>query len=146
MSRAGTQTIVFAGEVTPPPEVADAFAISASERVVLRRRIILLDDVPVEVAESYYPLYIAQGTRLAELRKVPGGAVSLLAELGHATKSTVEDVSARLPTSDECELLGTAADEPVLILFRVVFADERRPVEVSIMTMIAKGRHLRYQL
>jgi GntR family transcriptional regulator len=146
MSRTGTQRIVFAGEVTPPSEVAEALAVPAGERVVLRRRIILLDDVLVEVADSYYPLYVAQGTRLAEASKIPGGAVSLLAELGHATKSTVEDVSARLPTSDECELLGTTAGEPVLILFRVVFADERRPVEVSIMTMIAKGRHLRYQL
>jgi hypothetical protein len=34
----------------------------------------------------------------------------------------------------------------VLVLSRLVMNDSRLPIEASVMTMIAHGRHLRYQL
>ncbi|AHH98200.1 hypothetical protein KALB_4838 [Kutzneria albida DSM 43870] len=106
----------------------------------------LLDEQPVELTNSYYPVAIARGTRLSEHKKIRGGATTLLAELGHRIRHVEEDVSARLATSDEQRLLGLDAPEIVLVLTRTSKADDGTPVEVSVMTMLAANRHLAYQL
>ncbi|MFF9476311.1 UTRA domain-containing protein [Streptomyces roseolus] len=64
--RRGGQRLLRAGEVDAPDIVRTALGLSLGERVVVRRRLILLDDVPVELADSSYPLSIAGGTALAE--------------------------------------------------------------------------------
>jgi GntR family transcriptional regulator len=142
----GSQRLREVAEVEPPGTVAAALKVAAGESVVVRRRVMLLDGQPVELTDSYYPSAIAQGTRLAEHRKIPGGAPTLLAELGHEMRHVDEDVSARLATDDEQQLLELAAPEPVIVLFRTSTTGDGVPVEVSVMTMLAAGRHLRYQL
>ncbi len=142
--RKGTQRLVEVGEVSPPADVASALDIPAGQPVVVRRRVILLDDQPIELTDSYYPLPIARGTALAETRKVKGGAVTLLAELGHAPHTVQEDVTARMPTVDERAALNIG-EEPVLVLVRRTLTVGGLPVEVSVATMPARGRHLTYQ-
>src|SRR5690348_16339938 len=87
---AGTQRLVDVGEVSASPAVADALGLNTGEPVIIRRRVMLFDDHPVELVESYYPPALARGTRLAEPRKIRGGAVALLAELGHQPKRVQE--------------------------------------------------------
>ncbi|MFF7816193.1 UTRA domain-containing protein [Streptomyces sp. NPDC007945] len=65
--RRGGQRLLRAGEVDAPDVVRAALGLSLGERVVVRRRLILLDDVPVELADSYYP-------PLHRRRHGPGGA------------------------------------------------------------------------
>ncbi|MEN3308816.1 MAG: GntR family transcriptional regulator [Micromonosporaceae bacterium] len=142
----GTQRLVEVAELVPPPAVAEALHVASGEPVVVRRRVMLLDGEPVELTDSYYPASIARGTRLAEPRKIPGGAVTLLAELGYRPRRVSEDISARLATAEERESLALGADEWVLHLVRVATAENGQPVEASVITMIAKDRHLRYQL
>ncbi|WP_158843995.1 GntR family transcriptional regulator [Saccharothrix deserti] len=144
--RAGSQRLREVAEVEPPPAVAEALGVSAGESVVVRRRVMLLDGRPVELTDSYYPTAVARGTRLAEARKIPGGAPTLLADLGYELRYVDEDVSAQLATDDEQRLLGLVGPEPVIVLFRVATTTDGRPVEVSVMTMLAAGRHLRYRL
>jgi DNA-binding GntR family transcriptional regulator len=57
-----------------------------------------------------------------------------------------EDVRARRPTATERALLDLASDEWVLSLTRLLTTDAGVPVEVSMMTMVAEGRRLRYQV
>jgi DNA-binding GntR family transcriptional regulator len=106
----------------------------------------LLNDRPVEIAESWYPSAIAQGTPLAEPRKIKGGAVSALAAMGYTPRHVREDVSAHPATQDEAESLGLAEGEPVLVLFRTVLTANDEPFEATVMTMATEGRHLRYEL
>lgn len=106
----------------------------------------LFDDHPVELTDSYYPAAIARGSRLAEARKIPGGAVALLSELGHPPRRISEDVSARLATSDERVTLQLGEPSCVLVLARTLFTDNDLPVEASIMTMTTDGRRLCYEL
>jgi hypothetical protein len=49
----------------------------------LRRRPLLSDGEPFELATSYYPLEIARGTELTAPGKIRGGAVALLKSLGY---------------------------------------------------------------
>lgn len=95
--RRGTQRILYAGEVAAPAEVARLLGLAEGESVVVRRRLILLDDEPNELTDTYYPVGIARGTGLAGMAKIPGGAVTLLARLGHVGALVREDVTMRHP-------------------------------------------------
>ncbi|MFF9502665.1 GntR family transcriptional regulator [Streptomyces sp. NPDC014656] len=143
--RRGGQRLLHAGEAEAPEPVRAALGLPAGERAVVRRRLILLDDRPVELADSYYPLAVAAGTPLAEARKVPGGAVTLLKALGYTGAEVVEDVSADLATAEERRLLELPEGGAVLRLLRLTRTAEGAPVEASLMTMPA-GRHLTYRL
>ncbi|MGW1364570.1 UTRA domain-containing protein [Streptomyces chartreusis] len=141
--RRGTQRLLAVGEVDPPDAVRDFFGLGPTEQVVVRRRLILLDAEPVELADSYYPRRIAHGTRLAERGKIPGGAVTLLAELGFTPEDEpLEDVSAATASPDQCTALQLPAGTPVLILTRFTTSTSGEPMEVSVMTLT---RHLQYR-
>ncbi|MFD2350300.1 UTRA domain-containing protein [Nonomuraea ferruginea] len=129
-----------------PPDVTAALALPPDATVIVRKRIVLLDDTPVELADSYYPMPIAAGTRLAEHRKIRGGAVTLLAELGRRLVDIEEDVTARQATEDERLHLQLPDDDWVLVLSRLSRAADGAPIEFMRMVMVARGRHLRYQL
>jgi GntR family transcriptional regulator len=128
-------------EVPSPAEVARALRTGSGDRVLLRRRLLRHGGRPVEVEWSYYPLELAGGTELAGSNRMRGGAPRVLADLGYPQRYFVDAVSARMPTTEETELLALP-DVPVIRQFRVVYSDEDRPIEVSILV---KGSHL-YEL
>ncbi|MCW6003797.1 UTRA domain-containing protein [Micromonospora sp. CPCC 205371] len=142
----GTQRLVEVATVPAPTTVAAALGIPESSDVVVRRRLVLADDAPVELADSYYPGAIAAGTDLAEPRKIPGGAVTLLGSLGYVAADVDEEVSARQPSPSEQRALQLPDGEPVLILTRRSATTEGTPFEYSVMTMAARERRLRYQM
>lgn len=143
----GTQQLTHAGVVSAPSAVAEALQLNApASEVVVRQRLILLDGEVVEMADTYYPLNIASGTALQEPRKIRGGAVAALAELGHATARVQEDVTARLPSGVEAEALSMPTAEPVIVLERVSFDAGDTPIQVDVMVAPARLRRLRYEL
>lgn len=142
----GGQRIVSAGEVGASHEVAELLGVTPGEVVVVRRRVMFLEDEPCELTDTYYPASIARGTRLAGTAKIPGGAVTLLAELGHTGVRVQEDVTARMPDEQEREALRTEPGEPVLRLVRVTFDAAERPIQADVMTMPAHRQRLRYEI
>ncbi|MBB1246987.1 UTRA domain-containing protein [Streptomyces durbertensis] len=144
--RRGTQRVTHAGLVPAPSEIATLLGTPEGGDVIARRRIMFLDDLPFELTDTYYPTRIAAGTRLAETAKIPGGAIALLAELGHVGVRVSEDVSARMPTEDEREALRTSTTEPVLQLTRVTLDEADQPIQVDRMVMPAHRQRLRYEL
>lgn len=144
--RRGTQDLRQVAEVVPPAEVARALGLTEAETTVVRRRTMLLDGVPFELTDSYYPRSLALGTPLAEPRKVGGGTPAVLAELGKRPSRVREDVSTRPATDQERELLDLDDSQWVLILFRTTMAEDGTPIEVSVMTMVPTNRRLTYEL
>ncbi|MEU5267273.1 UTRA domain-containing protein [Streptomyces hygroscopicus] len=144
--RRGTQRIVRAGEVSAPAVVARLLGIEDGDTVVVRRRIMYLDEEPCELTDSYYPAPIAAGTCLADTAKIRGGAVALLAELGHVGRRVREDVTARMPDAQERELLRIGPEEPVMRLERVVLDGADRAIQADLITMPARRRRLRYEI
>ncbi|MFF8813316.1 GntR family transcriptional regulator [Streptomyces pactum] len=142
----GTQRIVRAGEVPAPVEVAQLLGVGPGDAVVVRQRVMYLDEQPCELTDTYYPMHVAGGTALAGTAKIRGGAMVLLAELGYAPGRVQEDVTARMPDEGERELLGMGDHEPVLCLHRVVLGEDERPVQVDVITMPAGRQRLRYEL
>lgn len=143
---AGSQRLREVAEVAPPSEVVEGLGTVPGELVVVRRRVMLVDDKAVELTDSYYPAAVASGTPLAEAKKIRGGAVTLLAELGYEAGLVLEEVSARPPTADESAVLDLADGEWVMILTRLSRTAGGVPIEMSIMTMTANGRRLGYQV
>ncbi|MER5550173.1 UTRA domain-containing protein [Streptomyces sp. NPDC002793] len=144
--RRGTQEILGAGEVAAPGQVADLLGVEWGAPVVERRRIMYLDGEPCELTHTYYPVEIARGTALAVTSKIKGGAVRLLAELGHVGVTAREDVAARLPTESERRSLSLGASEPVLELARLTSAADGRPIQADVMVMASRGQGLRYEI
>lgn len=142
----GTQKLLGTDELPASATIARMLGLASGEPVVTRRRLMLFDGHPVELTDSYYPAAIARGTRLAEARKIPGGAVALLTDLGHPPRRVREDVSARFATPDERVALRLDTPSCVLVLARTLFTENDLPVEASVMTMVADGRQLRYEL
>lgn len=133
--------LLHVGQVPAPTEVAKVLGIMPGDHVLLRRRLLRHAGRPVEVCSSYYPMELASGSDLARPDRVRGGAPRVLAELGYPQRYFTDAVAARMPTTEEADLLSLP-DVPIIRQFRVVHSDADRPVEVSV---IVKGAHL-YEL
>ncbi|WSR17689.1 UTRA domain-containing protein [Streptomyces sp. NBC_01207] len=144
--RRGSQRILHAGETAAPAAVAAMLGLAAGSTVVVRRRVIELDGEPTELTDTYYPPDIAAGTPLAGTAKIRGGAVTLLAALGHIGVRVVEDVTALMPLDEEREQLRLGAGEPVLRLARTTYDAADRPVQADVMLMPAGRQQLRYEI
>lgn len=142
----GSNQLTFVGEVSAPRFVADAFGISEGDSVITRQRIVYLNDAPIEVASSYYPTSIASGTALEDTRKIKGGAITLLAELGHAAAHVSEEVFAHMPDAQHQHELLLQPDEPVITIHRTSVGEGGQPFQAEIMTAPAKTRRLRYEM
>lgn len=138
----GTIQLLDVTEVRPPHDVAVAMGLPENGSAIVRQQLLSHDGDPVELVSSYYPLDLAQGTALTEARKIRGGTPALLAEMGYPPRLTVDRVSARVPTQQQYEALRLPSDLPVLRTLRVVYSDDDRPIEVTVM---AKAGHL-YEL
>lgn len=129
--QSGSNKILTVEEVEPPKRVATALALGEKGTAMLRFRIGLLDEEPAEVVRSYYPIELARETRLSDRRRIPGGSPTLLAEMGYPPREQADQVTARKATQEEHRLLGLPDDVPVLEIFRVVYSDDRKVIEVS---------------
>lgn len=145
--RKGTQRILSAKESPAPHAIATALDMPPGSPVVLRQRLILLDERPIELALSYWPTAIAAGTPLAATGRIRGGAVSLLAELGYSPGLVNEDVHTRPPTKEEAEVLQlTDNTEWVLTLTRTISTPAGQPYEVSVMVNPGRIGRLHYSM
>ncbi len=147
----GRHKVISAGSAVAPDLVAALLGVESGSLAVRRRRVVTLDDRPVEIADSWYPASIADGTGLAELKPIKGGALRLLADLGYIAVRHTEDVSAiRLP-DELADLLDLPVGETALELVRTSFSGDGTPFEVAVMTMTRNmepgvPRRLRYEL
>ncbi|WP_309049075.1 GntR family transcriptional regulator [Streptomyces sp.] len=134
------------GEVEPPVEVARALRLEADGTAMLRSRIGFLDGQPAEMVHSYYPIELARGTRLADRRLIPGGSPALLNEMGFPTRSQDDVVAARPATTEEYVALEIPRDVPVLEIFRIVYSDNDRPIEVTLLTKASHRFKMGYHI
>src|SRR6266516_7512963 len=98
---AATQEIRDVSIIAAPPEIAERLGIAAGDSTVVRRRVMTVEGEPVQLADSYFPRSLAEGTPLAEPRKVRGGVIAALERLGVQVERFHEDWSFRMPTPDE---------------------------------------------
>jgi DNA-binding GntR family transcriptional regulator len=130
----------------PLPSVAHALGMGERELAVARKRRMYADGIPVQMATSWIPLAIAQGTPIEQEDPGPGGILSRLAEAGHAQARITETVSV-VPhgTSEEKAFLRLAPAEPVIEIFHAGWTAAGRAVEVCVHVLPAAVWTLGYE-
>lgn len=143
--RDGTQRILSVGPVEPPERVRAELGLDAGETAVLRDRVMYLDDTPVQIARSYFPHDVADGTELAGPRKIRGGSATVLALLVSPPVLVRETAYARMPDGAERAALSMPNGVPVMDLLLCVVTAEGRAVEVAVNVVRGDLQRLRYE-
>ena len=138
--------VLEVARVKAPDEVAVWLQLAIGADVVVRRRRYLADGEPMELATSYIPWELAEGTAIADANTGPGGIYARLEERGHQLKRFSEEVAARMPSSDEIRALALQPGVPVIRVVRVAYDTDERPVEACDTVMAADRYVLSYEL
>jgi len=88
-----------------PDEVAVWLHLVIGADVLVRRRRYRADGEPMELATSFLPWELVDGTPIRQPDTGPGGIYARLEERGHRLKRFSEEVSARMPTVEEVRAL-----------------------------------------
>ena len=116
----------------------------------MRRRVFLADGEPVALCDSYYPVELADGTPIAQARKIRGGVHALIEDpsgpIRRRIARSVDDLVSRMPTPQEAESLRLPQGVPVTRVLRTILDAQDDPVEVQ-ETIAAADRHeFRYEV
>jgi len=127
--------LVEVGPTAPPAEVTAIFGLPEDAQVLVRRRRMFASSTPVQLADSYIPWEIAEGTQLAERDTGTGGSFSRLADLGHPVMRMHETIRVRTPDLAEMESLKLEEDQRVYAIIRTAWDEAGDPVEVTVHAM-----------
>jgi GntR family transcriptional regulator len=125
-------------------ELATLLGVEPGTHLVERRRRYLVDGEPVQLASSFVPATLAEGTPIEQPDTGPGGVYARLADAGHAPARFTEELHSRMPTTDEAAALGLSPGMPVIRLTRVAVDDQGHPVEATLSTLAGWAYVLQY--
>jgi GntR family transcriptional regulator len=123
--------MLMTGRGPVPADVAGWLGCQADEEAVIRQRLQLLDDVPAVISTSYYPLWVAEGTRLESAGALPEGPDNLIEQLGHRFARGMELLRARMPTPQEVRLLELEPGVPVVRMLHIDYDPDGRALQVA---------------
>lgn len=126
-----SRRMLTTGRGPAPGDIAGWLGVEAGEDVMIRKRLQHLDGVPTAISTSYFPLWVADGTRLESSDPLPEGPDNLLEGLGFEYASGVELIRARMPTPDEAELLELGPGVPVVRLLQIDYDPQDRTLQVA---------------
>ena len=134
------------GPEVVPDEIAPSLGVETGATVLVRSRRYLHGDTPMEIATSYIPWSIAEGTPIAEVNPGPGGIYARIEEAGHRLARFTEEVTARMPMPDEAKALHLPSGTPVMRVLRTAYDTDGLAVEVCDTVMTADLFVLSYEL
>jgi GntR family transcriptional regulator len=126
-----SRRMLMVGRGPVPADIAAWLGVEPGEEAVIRKRLQLLDDVPAVISTSYYPLWVADGTRLESSKALPEGPDNLIEALGHKFARGVELLRTRMPTPDEARLLELDPGVPVVRMLHIDYDPEGRTLQVA---------------
>jgi GntR family transcriptional regulator len=129
------RTETATGRDVPPAVVARQLGIAEHAEAVYRKRRMYAGSEPVQLATSWIPADIADGTQIAEPDTGAGGTYSRLAELGYAPTQFTEEVIVKVPDDDEAGALAIDPDHRVYAITRIAADATGRVVEVNQIVM-----------
>ena len=126
-----SRRMLMTGRGPVPADIAGWLGCQAGDDAVIRQRLQLLDDMPAVISTSYYPLWVAEGTRLESAGALPEGPDNLIEELGHRFARGVELLRARMPTPQEVRLLELEPGVPVVRMLHIDYDPDGRALQVA---------------
>jgi DNA-binding GntR family transcriptional regulator len=127
-----TQTVSL---VPAPAAVAEAHGLPEGAEVYARARLVKEGTQPTHALTSYYRPEHVEGTRIVDPAPGPagrGGGFRVLYDAGYEIDHMQETLFARVPTSEEVQLLQLSAGEWVVELHRTTFTADGTVVEYAI--------------
>lgn len=128
-----------------PENIALVLEIPIGAYVWVRHRQYLVEDRPVQVATSYFPAELVDGSAITEENTGDGGSYARLKELGYEPTRFREELRVRMPTNDERETLRLTQGIPVTEITRTAYTSDDRPVEVNQMILDSSSYILEYK-
>jgi GntR family transcriptional regulator len=126
------QHLMEVGHSPAPADVAEAFGVPHGSGLVVRRHLVRTSDTPVEVGASWLRPADADGTALARAEVFDRPLYQEVEEAtGRTYTNATDQITARLPSRDEAELLQIRPDTPVLVLMHVAFDQRGKAIEVA---------------
>lgn len=132
--------------VQPPEHVASLLELEEGENAALRKRIRTVDGEPNSLSMSYYPMSIVATSEIIQPQDIVRGANRVLAEMGHDQVRYRDQITARMPTPYERDMLRIGAGIPVHEHVRVGFDAEDVPVRVAVTVLPADRHIIQYEL
>ncbi|WP_067135370.1 GntR family transcriptional regulator [Microtetraspora malaysiensis] len=130
---------------TASPEVAARLQVDEGSLVVVRRMRRLIDGRPWSIQESFYPMDVAEGTRLMSPTDISYGTITEMARHGHTQVGYRDEVLSRMPTHTEAAFLGVGTGVPVLEMFRTAYSTERA-IRLTINVYAGDSTQLAYEI
>jgi GntR family transcriptional regulator len=138
------------GTVEAPFDVATRLEVEEGTPVVVRRRLFRVDSHPVAFCDSYYRTDLADGTVLAERRKIKGGVYSVIEDptgpIQRRVARSLDDLVARMPTQVEVDGLELLPGVPVVRVLRTVYDTSDYPLEVQDSVTAGDRHEFRYEV
>ena len=125
---------------TLPAEVKNTFHLPAERQFIKRSRMTLANGVPICMWSTYYPIELVEGKILQEMKQDSTTDVvkRIKEEHGLVARWEKNRYTARSTTLEEQETLELLTNEPVLILQRGCWTDDRQILtHISHMTLLA---------
>jgi len=141
-----SQDVTEIGTVPAPQDVAERLNLPVGNPTVVRRRILRIDGLPVQLSDSYYPASLAEGTELSRPGKLRGYTMGALERLGIHIDRFRDDLYLRMPTPTEARKLRLGRGIPVLRLLRTTYSVDDTPVEVADQILAGDRYVLSYEV
>lgn len=138
--RVATQHIEVKVE-KPSPGIRERLQLSEDELVVVRRRLRLIDGVPFNTNDSYFPYSLVSQSEIMDPSDIARGANVVLTELGHEQVRTLDVVAVRMPTPDEAERLAIGPGTPIAEYNVTGYTRNGTPVR-AVINVLPGDRHL----
>ncbi len=144
------QHLLEVATISASREVATRLDVDDHTPVIVRRRLFLVDDQPVALCDSYYPTTMAEGTAIAEPRRVRGGALAVIEDptgpIGRTAARSLDELTSRMPTQREIDQLRLSPGVPVIRVLRTIYDIEGAPLEVQDSVAAADCHEFRYEV
>lgn len=127
-------------------DVARRLRLQPGDPILVRSHRYLAAGCPSEIATSYIPWGLADGTPLTQENPGPGGIYARIEEAGHELDHFEEEVTGRMPTPEETRALRLTPGIPVLHVVRTAYDREGAAVEVCDAIKAADQHILVYRL
>ena len=137
---APTRSLLFSGLAPAPAGIASRMGVSESAELLTRRRLMLVDGVPLRIATSYFLPNAPEAGELSGESFLGAGLQDLFDRHNRIFGRAEETLVARKPSGDEAGVLEIDADEPVVEIIRTSFDAEGEPVH-TLQTICAASRH-----
>lgn len=134
-------------QVTPPSEIAAALNLAGPDHAIVRRYLLLVDDEPVQIGESYFPEALVGQTSVAEASDFTPGQMDrdLKQRLGIEPSRFVDELAVRMPTTEQTRELRLLPGTPVAQLTRTYYDSGDRPFEVARFVLAGDRQVLIYE-